>query len=218
MTKKLLLKVCGLRDSENITRVLALDPDFIGFIFYPPSKRFAGETVLNNLPVNSDSSQAGRVGVFVNAEIDEVLFRVRSWSLNAVQLHGTEDPRYCEDLKAVLPDVKIIIIKSFGVEPGFDFGLCRAYEDFCDFFLFDTKCSTHGGSGRTFDWNLLEAYKGKIPAFLSGGIGPENIASAREVLIKHPEIIGVDINSGVELRPGFKSVEAISKVISEINR
>lgn len=206
---ELKIKVCGMREPENIVEVGDLSPDLMGFIFYPGSPRYAGETLkphtLNDLP-----DTIRKVGVFVNADYDNIQKTVTRYSLDFVQLHGDETAELCKRLKAL----GVGVIKAFNIKEISDFDLCTKFENCADNFLFDTATLKHGGSGLKFDWQVLSGYTLDKPFFLSGGIGPEDIASVLE--IKNHLLYGIDLNSRFELKPGLKDVTKLSTIISAI--
>lgn len=193
------LKVCGLRD--NINEVAALKPDFIGFICYKKSPRYIGKGLSNDITV-----EVQKIGVFVNQPIDEVLDLMKSHHFDMVQLHGNENVDYCVELKAY--DIKIIKVFAGNKLPGqieID-----AFLPFVDYFLFDTKLETHGGTGMTFDWNNLKTLTIKKPIFLSGGLSLENITSIEE--LGGLEIFAIDVNSKFEISPGRKDIEKLKSL------
>lgn len=196
-----------MRDAENIRAVIALEPDFIGHIFYAGSPRFIADADFTM--IKKASPNVKRVGVFVNENLKNILKQITDFDLYAVQLHGQESPELCRQLNE-----KTIVIKAFGVDESFDFNLLKVYEKSVDFFLFDTKTSAHGGSGKVFDWQVLQNYTGKIPFFLSGGIGPDNMQEA--IKLNHPAFFGVDLNSKFETSPGIKDVEKLEKAFRAI--
>ncbi|MBS1528298.1 MAG: phosphoribosylanthranilate isomerase [Bacteroidetes bacterium] len=189
------IKVCGMKDPGNISAVAALQPDYMGFIFYPQSPRFVTELDIIEIPVI-------KTGVFVNENVGKVKKLAGKYQLDAIQLHGNESPDYCEVFKD-----KVIVIKAFGVDETFDFEMLVPYAGKVDYFLFDTKTGTHGGSGLTFDWSLLNKYQLDVPFFLSGGLSPENIHEVKT--IGHPQFYGVDLNSKFEVEPGLKDVDKL---------
>lgn len=202
--KMLKTKVCGLRDKENVLQVAALKPDYIGFIFYEKSARYAGGADLEFI---NELSGTKKVAVFVNAtekEIDSILTR---YSFDAVQLHGNERPEFCETIR--LKGVELI--KAFGVDSSFDFNQLKAYGSVVDYFLFDTKTRLHGGSGRKFDWDVLDEYKENIPYYLSGGIDKEAFRSASS--LKDERLYCIDVNSCFELEPGVKSIPLLQTIL-----
>lgn len=200
-----------MRDPENSSGVVAALPDFLGFIFYSKSKRFVGfEPSTEILAVIPDSVQ--KVGVFVDETPEKVMEIVASWKLDVVQLHGNESPEYCQQIK----NSGMVVFKAFSVDEQFDFAAMKAYSGVCDYFLFDTKGQLPGGTGQKFNWELLENYRGDVPFFLSGGIGPDDLEVLRN--FKHPRWHGIDINSGFEISPALKDVEKVSGFIEEIRR
>lgn len=189
-----------MRDKENISGLLALKPDYIGFIFYDKSKRFVVDFPQIEIP-----STTKKVGVFVNEKVDEVLKVVEKYKLDFVQLHGNETPEFCEKLAAK----NIKIIKAFSVDGNFDFSAIKSFEKHVSLFLFDTKGNNYGGNGIKFNWDLLQNYTGKTPFLLSGGISKNDAAEIKK--FKHPAFLGIDINSGFELEPGLKNIKEIKK-------
>lgn len=210
MSKELSVKVCGMRQAENIAEVLQLPVDWMGFIFYAKSPRFAEGALKQGIDHNFTKTK--RVGVFVNAELEEALRILKSYSLDYAQLHGTESPEYCKSLKSAGYGV----IKVFSVDSQSDFRETAAYEGLVDIFLFDTKSPQHGGTGQKFDWTVLERYKGKTPVFLSGGLEPEDAQKIKEIAMKYPWITGVDLNSRFEIAPGLKDSEKLRTFISAL--
>jgi len=158
-TKKKLIKVCGMKFPENIRAVARLRPDFMGFIFYPKSPRYAeplNVSVLNELP-----PEIGKIGVFVNEKLDQILATVYKYHLDGVQLHGSEMVKMCNQLH----DTGLLVIKAFPVAEAYNFKVMKRYEKSCDYFLFDAQTPIYGGAGQKFDWQLLENYKEKTPFF-----------------------------------------------------
>jgi phosphoribosylanthranilate isomerase len=210
------IKVCGMRNPQNILSLANLNPDYIGLIFYPESKRYVSDpdkAVLSSLP-----SSIKLTGVFVDEKEEEVFQKVITYGLSAVQLHGTESPLYCENLRKMfknqLPAVKIDLIKAFGVYSGFDFSTLEVYNDVVDYFLFDTKTSDHGGSGIVFDWTILDQYVGEKMFFLSGGLSPENVEGIFNLATK--KIHALDLNSKFETEPGLKNIESLKSAFQLI--
>jgi len=203
------LKVCGMKDPQNILSLAELKPDYLGLIFYSKSKRYIADpdkTVLASLP-----SSIRLTGVFVDETEQNVIEKVLNYSLSAVQLHGGESPEYCSRLRVklyeMLPNRPIQLIKAFGIYPEFDFLSLETYNDVVDYFLFDTKTPEHGGSGITFNWTILDQYKGEKQFFLSGGLSPENVKDLFNFNTK--KIYALDLNSKFETEPGIKNVESI---------
>lgn len=194
------IKVCGLKDPENIRSVAALNPDYMGFICYGPSPRFIGTLdteVLRALPLT-----ICKTAVFVDETAETINNLIELFKFNAIQLHGHESPGFCSLFKT-----KVTVFKAFGIDEGFDFNGLNPYVNVVDFFLFDTKTVNHGGSGNTFDWGLLNRYKLNVPFFLSGGLSPANLGDVKN--IDHPLFYGVDLNSKFEISPGIKNISQL---------
>jgi len=193
------LKICGMKYEDNIKAVAELQPEYMGFIFYGRSKRnFDG--ILPVLP-----KVIKKVGVFVDAGLEEINDSIEKFDLQAIQLHGDESPEFCKDLK------NVEVIKVFTIGKIFDFDVLKYYEDVCDYFLFDTKGKEKGGNGIVFDWNLLENYPSEKPFFLSGGIGLEELESiknfAKSELSRY--CYALDVNSKFEDEPGLKQIDKL---------
>jgi phosphoribosylanthranilate isomerase len=206
---ELKIKVCGMRDPENISGVAAALPEFLGFIFYPKSARFVGEEFLVE-QLKAIPETIKKVGVFVNELPEKVIEICKRLNFQVAQLHGSESPDYCRQIKAS----GITVFKAFSVDDSFDFEQLSGYADVCDYFLFDTKGHLPGGTGQKFNWTLLKKYTGSVPFFLSGGIGPDDLEAIRN--FEHPRWHGLDVNSGFEISPALKDVDMIQQFISEI--
>ena len=202
----MIIKVCGMREPENIRAVEALGIDLMGFIFWPPSSRYVGEKP-SYLPEN-----CRRTGVFVDAALEDMLAAALDFRLDVLQLHGHETPEAIAALKERLPAVRIV--KSLAVKGPEDLAQAASYEDVCDAFLFDTKGKLPGGNGQQFDWSVLRAYRGRLPFLLSGGIGPDDGARIRAFDV--PGCLGIDLNSRFETAPGRKDVEALKSFIETV--
>jgi phosphoribosylanthranilate isomerase len=198
-------KVCGLRD--NIADVTALQPDYIGFIFYAKSPRYIGEDFVLPEIVNS---KINKVGVFVNEAMDFVHNSMLNYQLDYAQLHGNESPDFCE--KLMKKNVKII--KAFQVDEAFDFGGLNEYESVTDYFLFDTKTKQYGGSGKSFDWRVLKKYSMEKKYFLSGGISLDNIDDLDGLELS--KVHALDVNSKFEISPGFKNIAMLEELKEKI--
>ena len=199
------IKVCGMKHAENIQTVLALQPDFMGFIFYPKSKRFVGDSLELITQINFPAT-VQKVGVFVNETTEKILFYHEKMDFQLIQLHGEESPEQCAELK----NKGLKIIKAISTAKGGDFSHAIAYEPVCDFFLFDTPTEAYGGSGIKFDWSVLDNYHGALPFFLSGGIGLDDLDAVKA--FKHPKLFALDVNSKFEIEPALKNVEMLSSL------
>lgn len=204
----MLVKVCGMREPGNIEKVAQLGVDMMGFIFYPKSPRFASQSVDRT----AADKNVCRVGVFVNESAGLISDKIHLFDLNAVQLHGNENRELCELLHKQNGLLKVI--KAISVSTAGDILKYKEYVGVVDYFLFDTKCKTMGGSGQQFDWQVLENYDGAVPFILSGGIGPEDVERIRN--FHHPMCIGIDLNSKFEMEPGLKDVEKLNTFLENI--
>ena len=199
------IKVCGLRDVENITSLYQVGIRMMGFIFYEKSKRYIDiekrKALFEAIP-----SDVKKVGVFVNETKEFVINTIKAYGLDYAQLHGEESPEYCESIK-----VRSKVIKAFRVDEEFNFSSLEIYQD-CDYLLFDAKGKERGGNGIKYDWRLLENYKMETPFLLSGGIKPDDVDKI--LAFEHSKFVGIDINSGFEIEPGLKNIEKIKTFTS----
>ena len=220
---KPIIKVCGLRDSENIRQVAALGIDWIGMIFWKKSPRNVTMIASNAgiipdraslLPPSSHQSPL-RVGVFVDEMAQNIITRIVNFKLDIVQLHGHETPTLIRNLRRTLSDIRPVkFMTAISVGSRDDIELYKNYTDCVDFFLFDTKCPSVGGSGQQFDWSVLEAYNGDKPFLLSGGIGPDDVE--RVLAFHHPKCIGFDLNSKFESEPGIKDINKLKQFLEQL--
>ncbi len=199
------IKVCGMKQSQNINELIKLEIDFIGFIFYPKSKRYLEQNLSADIPANIT-----RVGVFVNENKKIILEKIKKYKLDFVQLHARESPELCRQISLSGAG----LIKAFSVDSDFDFKKTEKYENSCDYFLFDTKGKDYGGNGIKYDWKILENYKSKTPFLLSGGISENDVDEINN--FNHEMCVGIDINSGFETKPGMKNIEKIKKFIKKL--
>ena len=210
-----------MRDAKNIQEVESVGIDLMGFICWECSPRYVSE-VPAYLP------NCERVGVFVNPTLDVIQERIKAFDFSYIQLHGNESPKFCQEVRE---KTGCKVIKAISIAPPTTFRESNEqevrdwsmvndqwsmYEGSCDRLLFDTKCSTFGGSGKQFSWDILSDYRGFLPFLLSGGIGPED--AERLSKFHHPKCIGFDINSRFELEPGIKDTEKIKSFISTIRQ
>lgn len=200
--RMLKIKVCGMREAENIAAVEALGVEWMGFIFYPRSPRFVAA------PPTYLPTQCKRVGVFVNERMEQIERCIEQYGLQTVQLHGDELPELCGALR----QKGVEVFKALSIQNEADLAKSLRYEGSCDYLLFDTPCSEYGGSGRTFRWSLLDGYQGDTPFLLSGGIGLEQLEALKE--FHHPAWAGIDLNSRFESAPGMKEVERLREFLS----
>ncbi|MCX2745727.1 phosphoribosylanthranilate isomerase [Mangrovivirga sp. M17] len=204
--KDIKIKVCGMRDPENIDQLIKLRVDFMGLIFYPGSSRFAGDS-------ETDFSQFQRIiktGVFVNSDLEDIVQAIKKYGLEAVQLHGDETPEFASQVRK--QGVKVI--KAFPVWDEGDLEKAEDYRKSVDFYLFDTKGEKPGGNGIVFDWEILNDKTFSKPFFLAGGLNQSNIQGISK--IKNPAFYAVDLNSGVEIKPALKDLKEIKTIKNKI--
>jgi phosphoribosylanthranilate isomerase len=175
------LKVCGMKKLEQLQTLESLGVDFAGLIFYEKSKRFIGEE-LKDKAGEIGNLKIEKVGVFVNADIETIKAKTKDYGLNHIQLHGDENPGFCKDR-------------------------LDQYADACDYFLFDTESKQYGGTGKQFDWDILNSVNIQKPFFLSGGIGLEDIGKVKS--FAHPMLFAIDINSKFETSFGVKDLKQV---------
>ena len=201
-------KVCGITDLAQAVALDEIKVNYIGFIFYAASKRY----VLNKLTLNQladfNPKHAKKVGVFVNAPLEQVIDVISKAKLDIVQLHGDEDAQYCATINQLVPVVKVFRVGN--CLPDF-----AAYDTAATYYLFDTDSTLYGGTGQHFNWELIKNTDFNKPYFLSGGIGPNDIHGI-EVLQKTKagkSLTVIDINSQFETAPGIKNLELIKTFI-----
>ncbi len=200
------LKVCGMH--HNVSAVAAINPDYLGFIFYGKSAR---NFTLESIEISSSSK---RVGVFVDESYEKILEKITQFDLQLIQLHGSESPNFCKDIRKQ----GVAVIKVFSIKDRFDFSRLVPYESVVDYFLFDTKGELPGGNGFVFDWRVLQEYPSSVPYFLSGGIGLDQLEELEQFLAsdaaKHCHAI--DVNSKFEIEPGLKQIEQLELFKSKL--
>lgn len=201
-----------MREQENIQAVATLGIQLMGFIFYAKSSRYVGDASLT-FDANIAVDRPKRVGVFVNESVAAIKTLVAKHQLGYVQLHGNETAVFVKTLRETLPPTTGII-KALSVETTDDIQQWREYQGLVNMLLFDTRCTTYGGSGSQFDWQVLQAYNGDIPFLLSGGIGPAD--AARVKAFNHPRCAGIDLNSRFEISAGLKDVALLKQFINEL--
>ncbi|MEQ8626883.1 phosphoribosylanthranilate isomerase [Ekhidna sp.] len=197
------LKVCGMRDPDNIQGLIDIKPDFIGFIFYPKSPRYVGEMAedfVMRIPLSIH-----KVGVFVNESLDQILSQADKYGLEYIQLHGDEDLGFAKNLKAK----GLKVIKVFRVMDTIPF-VAKQYQGVADYLLFDSATINYGGSGRHFDWNILRNYNLDIPFLLSGGVQLEDVEKIKAMEID--QLVGIDVNSRFEIEPAMKDLKKLREL------
>lgn len=206
----MLIKVCGLREEENLAQIISsYAPDFIGMIFYEKSLRYVGEDA-DELIVPEGIS---KVGVFVNASLDMIIAQHRIQNFDFVQLHGSESVGF---VAILVEQILIKVIKVFSIADKINVEEMKPYEPYIAYFLFDTQTAAFGGSGRKFDWQVLEEYNLETPYILSGGLDIDQVQEIISFSQKQPKMAGVDINSKFETAPGLKDPEKVIQFIKKI--
>lgn len=224
----LTIKVCGMRDADNIRAVERLGIDWTGFVFWQGSPRYVSQ-IRSRAGIIPDYSSIGespekggtvypkRVGVFVDDMPQNIITRVVNYNLDIIQLHGSESPVMIDNLRRTIgQDIHagIRIMKTVSVKDKEDVRRYKEYEGHVDYFLFDTRTPLMGGSGDKFDWDVLEEYDGNVPFLLSGGIGPDDAERVRG--FSHPQFLGIDLNSRFETEPAMKDVDKLRKFIEAL--
>lgn len=206
------IKVCGMREQANCQQLaVEVVPDWMGLIFYPKSPRFVGEEESNwlrTIPLK-------KVGVVVGEQQSMMLQRISTFGLSALQLHGGESLEVVKNLKAA---TEVQIWKVISVAENLDWKFMEAFVPHVDRFLFDTASSSKGGSGKQFDWGLLEDYPFEKGFMLSGGLAATHALAIRNLTGRIPQLLGVDLNSGFELAPGLKDISALQAFKQELTK
>lgn len=206
------IKVCGMTLIEQVETLPDIGATFAGFIFYPKSPRYVFRhlTSAQMKKINT----INKVGVFVNASVEEVLLMVDECRLHMVQLHGDESPKYCERIADY-----VSVVKAFRLSDNDSIEwMIKPYMDVCDMFMFDTMGAGYGGTGKKFDWNILKGSSIGKPFFLSGGIQPEDTAALKD-FDEEPvskAMFAIDINSKFEISPGIKDMKKVGQFIKEL--
>ncbi len=204
------IKVCGMREPENIRSLISeVKPDWMGLIFYPKSPRVVSDenaAEIKGVPVK-------KAGVFVNGHEDEILRKAERFGLSAIQLHGKESPDFLQKLSE---KTDCELWKVISVGERIDWKSLEGYLPVVDKFLFDTATATHGGSGRKFDWSVLESYPFDRGFLLSGGLDEESATEVLALAQKIPQLEGVDLNSRFEDEPGLKNIQMLKSFKEKI--
>ena len=210
IVKKLRIKVCGMKFKENITSLISTNVDFMGIIFYSSSKRYINPNEGSHF---IKSVKIKKVGVFVNESVENIIELSRIYDLDYIQLHGYGDISLCSKLQ----NNYLNVIRAFLINSIDDFQDIYQFKSCSDFFLFDYKSGTYGGSGKSFDWSYLKDLSINHPYFLSGGISFSDIKKINFLRDNNKHLFGVDINSCFEERTGLKNIKLVSQFIKEIN-
>ena len=204
-------KVCGITQIEQAQALDAMGVNYIGFIFYPTSKRYVLSAMTTEQLAAFKPVHAKKVGVFVNESMEKILGIVKTAGLDMVQLHGDETVDYCESVNKLVPVIKVFRIGN--ALPNY-----ANYEKVTTYYLFDTDSALYGGTGQHFNWEIIKNENFHKPYFLSGGIGPNDLQGI-EVMRKTKagkDLAAIDINSQFESSPGIKNLEKIKTFIDAI--
>ena len=207
------IKVCGNTQFEQVTTLDEMGVEFAGFIFYHKSPRYVIDKIKPE-QLKKVKLKINKVGVFVNDDYDEVMKQVDQYGLHMVQLHGDESPKFCERISLQVPTIKVFRIKE---GDNIEWKI-REYGNVSDLYLFDTDWATYGGSGKKFDWKILETAEINKPFLLSGGIGLDDVATVKAFAEgKHSsEIFAIDINSKFETSPGVKDMKKVKAFVDAL--
>jgi len=206
------VKVCGMTQMNQVLQLDAMGVAFIGFIFYPASKRYVLATNTLEDIANLQLTQAKKVGVFVNEPLASILSIIKTAKLDIVQLHGDETVDYCKRVQEKVSTIKVFRVGD--VFPNFE-----NYVSVVDYFLFDTDSQWYGGTGQHFNWEIIKSASIPTPFFLSGGIGINDVQGIHVMAGTKAgkTMLGVDLNSQFEEQPGVKQIEKIKKFIQDVN-
>jgi phosphoribosylanthranilate isomerase len=206
------VKVCGMTQMNQVLQLDAMGVAFIGFIFYPASKRYVLATNTLEDIANLQLTQAKKVGVFVNEPLDSILSFIKTAKLDIVQLHGDETVDYCKSVQEEVSTIKVFRVGD--AFPNFE-----NYVSVVDYFLFDTNSQWYGGTGQHFNWEIIKSAAIPTPFFLSGGIGINDVQGIQVMAGTKAgkTMLGVDLNSQFEEQPGVKQIEKIKKFIQDVN-
>ena len=204
MTK---IKICGITNKIDAVEAAKLGVDMLGFVFYRKSKRAVEPRTVRDI-VNELPDSILKVGVFVDEDPERVAEIAQDCSLDILQFHGDETKEYCAGFK---DDYKVI--KAFRIK---DRGSLKGINDFdVDFYMLDTySAGSKGGSGKSFDWKLIEGFELLRPVILSGGLTPDNVTKAIQNVVPY----GVDVSSGVEKEPGKKDLELMKRFVENVRK
>jgi phosphoribosylanthranilate isomerase len=197
------VKICGITNHEDAVAALDMGADLLGFNFYPESPRYItpekAVEIINKLPAFIDLA-----GIFVNSSIDQIHNIKNLCQLDWVQLHGDENPQFCEEFFS--HNVKVM--KAIRIKDQAD--IKKADEYFTDAILLDAfNPEKYGGTGMTFDWNIIGHIGKRV--FLAGGINPDNAADAVKL-----GVYGIDVCSGIESEPGKKDHKKMKQLFDNI--
>lgn len=205
-----------MTSTEQVLQLDDMGVEFAGFIFYPKSPRYVHKFMPQAEIKKIKGKHINKVGVFVNAPVEEVLQTVDDCGLYLVQLHGDETPKYCEKIANYVGVVKAFRLR----EEDNVLWKVKDYMDIADMFLFDTEGAGYGGTGKQFDWNILRGLNIGKPFFLSGGIGPDDVGKLKEFSGEpvSKDLFSADVNSKFEIAPGIKDMDKLRAFVQSIKQ
>lgn len=205
------IKVCGNTDLHQLQELNDLKIDYAGIIFYEQSPRYALKR-LTGKEVKELNLELTKVGVFVNASEEEIMKQIEEFGLDMVQLHGDETASFCNRISDHIKVIKAFRIADFDTNVDW---LISEYDEVCDYYLFDKgSAGLYGGTGKKFNWSLLEKATIGKPFFLSGGIERKDVQALKKFI--HPFFHGVDVNSRFEIAPGVKDMQQVKEFAAEL--
>jgi phosphoribosylanthranilate isomerase len=199
------IKISGITSMKQLQQLDGLNIDYAGLVFFKPSPRFAGDK-FSKSEIKTADLDIKTVGIFVNADFDQIMKMVDQYDLDMVQLDGDETPDLCGDISA-----EVEVIKTFRIDDeqtkSIDV-MIKDYDDVCDYYQFDRAPKKGvGNEGKKFDWQKVRDSKIEKPFFLSGGIGPDDVGLIKKY--NHPDFFGIDLNNHFEKQPGVQDMPSI---------
>lgn len=213
------VKICGITQPAQGRAIVALGASALGFICAPESPRYVTPeqiwAIVTELPLIPDSNQplCSRIGVFVNSNLDVIEQTVKTGQLTGIQLHGSESPEFCQQVRDRCPGIEII--KALRIQSASALQQAILYQEWVDTLLLDAYHPTlAGGTGQTLDWASLKQFRPSCSWLLAGGLTPDNVLLALQQV--HPD--GIDLSSGVERAPGDKNLEEVGRLFDTLRR
>lgn len=194
-----------MRESSNVKSLVeTIQPDWMGLIFYQASPRYVDDIQADWIR----ETEIRKVGVFVDAPASDIYDKIQKFGLDTLQLHGKES---VDEVKRLKEKTRLEIFKVFSIDQNINWIKLEAYLPHVDYFLFDTFTNAYGGSGKTFNWEILLYYPFDKPFLLSGGLDVGHVEAIKDLKSKIPQLAGVDINSKFEIEPGLKDIDLVRK-------
>ncbi|MFM7427931.1 MAG: phosphoribosylanthranilate isomerase [Elainella sp.] len=211
------VKICGITQPDQGQAIAQLGATALGFICVPQSPRYVTPVQIRTVveALQPEFGSVSRIGVFVDASLAEIQQVVEQGDLTGVQLHGSESPQFCQQLRALFP--QLTLIKAFRVRDAATLAQTQAYQTLVDALLLDAfhpaaHAGEYGGTGHTIAWEMLNQFRPNCNWFLAGGITPDNLHLALNWV--QPQ--GIDVSSGVELAPGQKDLTLVKRLLARV--